>query len=35
MSPCLPDMDLLDETVTHPEEIKTKMQEFFEILDDR
>jgi benzoyl-CoA reductase/2-hydroxyglutaryl-CoA dehydratase subunit BcrC/BadD/HgdB len=29
------DMDLLDETVTHPEEIKTRMQEFFEILEDR
>jgi benzoyl-CoA reductase/2-hydroxyglutaryl-CoA dehydratase subunit BcrC/BadD/HgdB len=29
------DMDLLDETVTHPEEIKIKMQEFFEILEDR
>lgn len=29
------DMDLLDETVAHPEEIKTRMQEFFEILEDR
>lgn len=29
------DMDLLDETVAHPEEIRARMQEFFEILEDR
>jgi benzoyl-CoA reductase/2-hydroxyglutaryl-CoA dehydratase subunit BcrC/BadD/HgdB len=29
------DLDLLDETVTSPDEVKNKMQEFFEILADR
>jgi benzoyl-CoA reductase/2-hydroxyglutaryl-CoA dehydratase subunit BcrC/BadD/HgdB len=29
------DLDLLDETITSPEEVKTKMQEFLEILADR
>ena len=29
------DMDLLDETITSPDDVRSKMQEFFEILEDR
>jgi benzoyl-CoA reductase subunit B len=29
------DIDLLDETITSSDEVRTKMQEFFEILEDR
>jgi hypothetical protein len=29
------DMDLLDQTVTSPDEVKTKIMQFIEILEDR